>query len=481
MSRGPEDNLVLEIYSRETGNVIRELRIEHDFLSSGDVVLGDVISIEPLRVFVTTESGSVFAYEKTRALWSREEAMAHATAAEFLELPEKQLWTQMADELSESTDDHTPSPFVRYFRRLEVHATELRQLPDWIVSRILGAVTSSSSVEKRHRSASKLLEAQSCNKKLTTDIIYRDNFGLRKLLISVTATGKVIAQDAANSGSIVWSRYFPGVEFEHVLVVRAVSVKLPPMVVVVGRTGGGYEETHFYRLDGLTGQDYISSIPEAQEHFEPQLITATKLAKVMRLPIEDPEERTHILALFEAGSGRVYIYPDTHGARDAFKNFMDHFYFIHQTKSGLFKGYKVAEGYRGSLYAVPVWTLDIPADEKVVAVGERQPYEKVALMGRVLGNRNVLYKYLNPHMFAVLSTNPELQTLKVRIVDGVKGTVLYEALHRNVDAVHNPVHVVQAEHWVVYHFWSNGPHDKGYQTAVLELYEGELENERIPR
>lgn len=458
--------------------------ILHDFSLTGDVVFAKLISISSLRVFVVTASGSTFMYDQDKLLWSREEAMAHATASEFLELPEKQLWTQMADELSESLEEQEQiQPLTRYLRRLQVHASEMKNLPNWLISRIVGSTQVINNSQSKVDPAA-VLQAQSCwmNSTAPATNIYRDNFGLRKLLISVTETGKIIAQDSANKGQIVWSRYFKDVKFTHVFVVRSVSVKLPPIIVAMGFSDlDGYWETHLYRLNALTGEYYISAAPEADLYFEPALITETQIAKVMRLPIEESDERTHILALYEAGTNRVYIYPDSEGSRASFSKFVNDFYFVRQSKNGSFKGYKVQEGYRGSLNAVPVWTLDFAADEKVVAVGERQQYEKVALIGRALGNRNVLYKYLNPHMFAIITANEERQTMTVRVVDAVKGTVLYEVVHQNVDTVGNSVHVAQAENWVVYHFWSNDPKSHGYQAVVLELFEGRDENERVAR
>lgn len=465
--------------------VHQQHRLSHDFSLTGNVEHVKLVSTSPLRALIVTSSGSTFLYDGTakEMIWSREEAMAHATASEFLELPERQLWTQMADEIAEEHPESIP-PLTRYMHRLQAHMTEARQLPNWVIQRVMGAVKSD---KAQPADASELLQAQQCWTNSTSpSIVYRDAFGLHKLVLTVTSTGKVVAQDTADRGSIVWSRYFEDVRFTHVKVVRSVSVKMPPLIVVIGESGSpslGYEETHFYRLDALTGDNYISHIPEADMYFEPELITETKITKVMRLPIEEPDEHTHLLALYEAGTSRVYVYPDTEGARLRFREFADSFYFVQPSSKQHrgFKGYHVVEGYRGSLTAKPVWTLDLPLDEKVVAVGERQPYEKVALLGRVLGNRNVMYKYLNPHMFAVLSTNTEQGTLAVRLVDGVKGTILHETIHRKVDAVNHAVHVVQAEHWVIYHFWSTDAKTRGYQAVVLELYEGEWENERVAR
>jgi hypothetical protein len=329
------------------------------------------------------------------------------------------------------------------------------------------------------------VEAQSCWLNQTgPEILYRDNFGLRKLLISATRSGKVIAQDTSRNGKIVWSRFIPGFSFKEVHVVRTASGKLPPVIVAVGSTWDdvGGPATGFVRLNGLTGQDFISHIPETQGFFEPVVATSIGVDKIMRLPIEDPDEKTHMLAIYEAGSGRVYIYPDTNNARIKFmQEFIPSFYFSYQKEDGSMTGYKVVEGYRGSLKVEPVWDFELPEDEESVAVSHKQPFEKVASLGRALGNRNVLYKYLNPHMFAMVTVNHKKSIMKVRIIDSVKGSILYETLHENVDTQYNKVHIIQSENWFVYHYWSNDSKARGYQTSVLELYEGEHENEYVDR
>lgn len=461
----------------------KEFKIKHDFSLSGEINYIKLIDMEPFRLFVVTDSSSVYLYNESSIVWSREESLSGIAASEFLDLPEQKMWTQMADELDETPSEQAAeSPISRYIRRLTTHTLELRRLPSWIVSHFVGM--SSSTLKDGNNKVSNL-EAQSCWLNETEpEVLYRDNFGLRKLLISVTNSGKIIAQDTSRNGKIVWSRYVEAFSFTQIHVVRAAAVKLPPIIVAVGNTYDevGGQAVGFVRLNALTGENYITAIPEIADFFEPVVATNIGIDKVMRLPIEDPDERTHILAIYESGSGRVYIYPDTLGSQNKFvTEFLPTFYFSTQNADGSMQGFKVVEGYRGSLRAEPVWKFNMPEDEKTVTLSHKQPNEKVASLGRALGNRNVLYKYLNPHMFALVTKNTEKKLIKIRIMDSVKGSILYETIHENVDAEYNDVHIIQSENWFVYHFWSNDTKARGYQTAVLELFEGEYENERVER
>lgn len=461
----------------------KEIKIQHDFSLSGDINYVKLVNLEPLALFVVTDGSSVFYYNESSIVWSREESLSNIAATEFLDLPEKKMWTQMVDELDETVSEQAKeNPVSRYIRRLTTHALELRKLPAWAINHFIG-MSGSTLVTKENEVST--LEAQSCWLNTTRpEVLHRDNFGLRKLLISATKSGKIVAQDTSRNGKIVWSRYVDSLSFTQVYVVRAASVKLPPVIVAVGDT---YDEvgglaTGFIRLNALTGENYACSTPESADYFEPIIVTNIGTDKIVRLPIEDPEERTHVLAIFEAGTGRVYIYPDTYATREKFATeFLPNFYLSYQNKDGNLKGYKVVEGYRGSLKVLPLWEFKLPQGESSLTVSKPEANEKVASLGRALGNRNVLYKYLNPHMFALITRNAEKGSMKVRIMDSIKGSILYETVHENVDTETNEVHVIQSENWFVYHFWSNDVKPRGYQTVVLELFEGEHENERVAR
>lgn len=483
-------SLAVDTFDSAKAHASQEIGFDNTL--AGDIETGLTLA-DAFQVLVSTSSGSLYMLDNNNTIvWSREEALAHTTATEFLDLPEKQMWTQVdEDEVTASVDhQHHQSPLVRYIRRLTTHLVEMQNLPNWLVHHFIDMgkpILTTSSVSGDVT----LLQAQSCwvPGHAEQHNLYRDPFGMRKLLVSVTSTGKILGQDSGRRGKIMWTRYLPGVTFEQVFVVRTAAVKLPPVIVALGTSNDG-ASTHFYRLNALTGQDYAPSSPnpDVQDAFDPQLVTETSVTKVMLLPLEEPDEHTHILALYDAGTTRVFIYPGTEGARLAAQPFWSKFYFQHPTvnkdNTVVLKGYQVVEGYRHSLTAQPVWNMALPNGEQLLTLdGQRQRHHQAASLGRVLGNRNVFYKYLNPNMMTLLTGDAERHTLSVRVLDVVKGTVLYEAVHPNVpaSAFASSVHMIQMENWIVYHFWSNDGKDTGYQAVVLELYEGDLENQRVLR
>lgn len=466
----------LAIISKDSGEATTEV-ISHSIAHTGQVEYVSLISRQPLRILVVTADASMRVYEGSNLKWSREESLAYVEDSEFIDLPEQKLWSQMADETSEDSNQH--SPLERYVHRLQSDLKKIPALPSWFMSRFSGVIEA---LQRKRESSPLHLAQQSLIDPTNSTVIYRDNFGLRKLIVSATSTGKIVAQDTQNQGSIVWAKYHPGVHFKQVISVRSATVKMPPLIVVIGEN----VETGtmlIYRLNALHGTEYVTEDAKIAEYFDPVLETPTIATKIFRLPIEEPDERTHVLALYDAASTRVFIYPDTEGSRNAFQKFLPSFYFsLVNNDSTAIKGYQVVEGYRGSLTASPVWSYAIPKGSTLVAVGSRSPFENVASLGRVLGNRNVLYKYLNPNLFAVAHANPETQTMTMTLLDGVKGSLLYQVVHEDIDTVHHDVHIGTSENWIVYHYWTNGAirgSSKGYQVSVLELFEGAEENERI--
>lgn len=55
---------------------------------------------------------------------------------------------------------------------------------------------------------------------------------------------------------------------------------------------------------------------------------------------------------------------------------------------------------------LPIWNVRLGGhngDHQLVAVAAKNPLEHVHSQGRVLGDRSVLYKYLNPNLVAVIT------------------------------------------------------------------------------
>lgn len=81
---------------------------------------------------------------------------------------------------------------------------------------------------------------------------------------------------------------------------------------------------------------------------------------------------------------------------------------------------------------------------------------------------DILYKYLNPNLFAIAMLNdkdPENKVLEIFIVDSITGTIIYRSSH---DSCEGPVHLLLDENVLLYHYHNTKPNR--YQLSVLELY-----------
>lgn len=129
--------------------------------------------------------------------------------------------------------------------------------------------------------------------------------------------------------------------------------------------------------------------------------------------------------------------------------------------------------FTGKHIAYPTWTASFPPSEEIIAIIPRNVQEPVASLGKVLGDRSTLYKYLNPHLFAVLTGSAT--RCAVYLIDGAKGTIIY---HETLPTTGGScdVHVVLTENWLVYHYYdghATGANDaKSYRMVSVELYEG---------
>jgi ER membrane protein complex subunit 1 len=105
-----------------------------------------------------------------------------------------------------------------------------------------------------------------------------------------------------------------------------------------------------------------------------------------------------------------------------------------------------------------------------------RPHEPVASLGKVLGNRTTLYKYLNPNIAAVITSalKAQMPSCGVYLMDVVKGSILYHSvLPAAGDAC--DVKAVLADNWLVYHYFDDGfgvEEAKGYRVVSVEFYEG---------
>ncbi|KAK4977329.1 hypothetical protein LTR28_007446 [Elasticomyces elasticus] len=127
-----------------------------------------------------------------------------------------------------------------------------------------------------------------------------------------------------------------------------------------------------------------------------------------------------------------------------------------------------------------LWRFSPSKGETIVNVTSRPPTDPVASIGKVLGDRRVLYKYLNPNIVLVTTISTAAHTATVYLLDGISGTILFSNSHAGIDTSH-PIPSTLSENWFAYSYaidTASSSASKGHQLVVGELYESPFPNER---
>lgn len=144
---------------------------------------------------------------------------------------------------------------------------------------------------------------------------------------------------------------------------------------------------------------------------------------------------------------------------------------------GVLEGY--LENHPGS---EPVWNF-VPANgEHIVAYSARPLIDPVASIGTVLGDRRVLYKYLNPNLVLVTAIADSASTASFYLLDAASGQLLHSSSHYDVDTS-RPISSAVSENFFAYSFTTDGKsgsESRGYQLVVSDLYESPLPDDRGP-
>ncbi|EMD34983.1 hypothetical protein CERSUDRAFT_116509 [Gelatoporia subvermispora B] len=415
------------------------------------------------RVVLTTTTGAVQLWQQEQLLWTREEALANIVLTELVELPERKVVASHIDLENEA-----------FGARLTRQLADAQNFPAYVSNFVKRFVTGS------YASASSAVDSPADS----SDTLYRDTFGFRKIIVAATPFGKIYGIDSAN-GRIVWSRVFglgwaakvgATVIPAKIFTLRTVGDGDKPQVALIAqrRADNSLVDTVLFHFDPLTGED-VTAASEGSELLQGHDVIPGEFTEAFLLP----NETTKAVILFDEFL-QVHIYPDTPATKEAFKAALPKLRVPLRTgKPGArqLTGHQITlePEFTGRHLAYPTWTLPLPPSEEILALVPRTR-EPVASLGKVLGNRTTLYKYLNPHLVAVVAGSaPPAASCSVYLIDGAKGTIVYQVAVPPVEGTCN-VKVMLTENWLVYHYWdaeSAGTEGaKGYRVVSVELYEG---------
>ncbi|KAF3696705.1 ER membrane protein complex subunit 1 Precursor [Channa argus] len=405
------------------------------------------------RVMVQTEDHTLtFIQQPGRVLWTREEAMSDVVTMEMVDLPLTGTQAELEGEFGKKAD----GLMSMVLKRL---SSQLILLQAWIAH-----------LWKLFYDARK--PRSQVKNDVTIENLSRDEFNLQKMMVMVTASGKLFGIDS-KSGNILWKHYLDNVPSNAAfkLMVQRTTAHFPhpPQCTLLIKD----------KDSGLATLHVFNPIFGKKSHITPPALPQPILQSLM-LPLMD-QDYAKVLLLVD-NQYKVTAFPSTKNVMQQLQEMAPSiFFYLVESSQGRLSGYRLRTAkISPDLSTELIWEVVIPTEvQRIVTVKGKRPNEHVHSQGRVMGDRSVLYKYLNPNLLAVVTESTDLHQERsfvgILLIDGVTGRIIHEAVQRKA---RGPVHVVHSENWVVYVYWSTK--SRRNEFSVIELYEGmELYNSTV--
>ncbi|KAK5170685.1 uncharacterized protein LTR77_005275 [Saxophila tyrrhenica] len=123
-----------------------------------------------------------------------------------------------------------------------------------------------------------------------------------------------------------------------------------------------------------------------------------------------------------------------------------------------------------------LWHFTPSSQDRIHSLVPRPVNDPVANIGKVLGDRRVLYKYLNPNVALLATTNDASKTASVYVLDTLSGAILHSTTHTSVDLA-DPISSIMSENWFAYTLTTSAD-PRGHLLIVGELFESLIPNDR---
>ncbi|KAM6929928.1 ER membrane protein complex subunit 1 [Lycodopsis pacificus] len=400
------------------------------------------------RVMVQTEDHMLtFIQQPGRVMWTRDEALSDVVTMEMVDLPLTGTQAELEGEFGKKAD----GLLSMLLKRL---SSQVILLQAWIAH-----------LWKMFYDARK--PRSQVKNDVTIETLSRDEFNLQKMMVMVTASGKLFGIDS-KTGSIVWRHYLDNIPSNAAfkLMVQRTTAHFPhpPQCTLLIKD----------KDTGLATLHVFNPIFGKKSHVTPPALPQPILQSLM-LPLMD-QDYAKVLLLVD-DQYKVSAFPSTKNVLQQLQEMASSiFFYLVDSNQGRLSGYRL----RTDLSTELIWEIVMPTEvQKIVSVKGKRPNEHVHSQGRVMGDRSVLYKYLNPNLLAVVTESTDLHHersfIGILLIDGVTGRIIHEAVQRKT---RGPVHVVHSENWVVYEYWSTK--SRRNEFSVIELYEGmELYNSTV--
>uniref|UniRef100_A0A803T484 ER membrane protein complex subunit 1 n=1 Tax=Anolis carolinensis TaxID=28377 RepID=A0A803T484_ANOCA len=360
------------------------------------------------RALVQTEDHMLlFLQQPGKILWSREESLAEVVSLEMVDLPLTGAQAELEGEFGKKAD----GLLGMFLKRL---SSQLILLQAWTAH-----------LWKMFYDARK--PRSQIKNEVNIDNLARDEFNLQKMIVVVTASGKLFGIESS-SGTILWKQFLPDVKpgssFELMVQRTTAHFPHPPQCTLLVK-------------DKESGLSSLFVAPPAL----PRPVLQSLL-----LPIMD-QDYAKVLLLID-DEYKVTVFPATRNVLRQLEEMAPSVsFYLADAEKGKLMGRRL----RKDLTTEETWEISIPPDlQRIVTVKGKKSNEHVHSQGRVMGDRSVLYKSLNPNLLAVVTesadSHQERTFIGIYLIDGVTGRIIHSSVQKKAKG---PVHIVHSENWVV--------------------------------
>ncbi|VDP18306.1 unnamed protein product [Schistosoma margrebowiei] len=519
-------NLALNIYDLESGELSKELPPRHFTLaghhgtieSISVIMFTDATGAPSFRLLLHTEDDAVqLIRQNGKQQWIREEALANIVAVEVIDLPVSEFQAKIEEEFNHASNNI----LEMFIQRLKTQMSQLvyspigdlskrRVLPSsspsshdyssndpsslssyshsfpprWQFSshipslHINNSTNSDNTIDNEDGGKLNFYKSSQIDPKITSwdEKLTRDNFNVHKMLVVATSVGKLFGLESER-GRIVWDYFVPSAKrlangklalFQQR---NLAHFPLPPIMSLLFRSKITHRRVLF-SFNPITG------VPSHEKGMNMYELESDIIQTVLEPgPLSERCEFIRPLLLLRADLD-VEVYPSTCAATYSSSDSQPLYIFTIESEQARLTGYRIdpVSSDGKSLKATRVWRMLLSPDSNpvnkhiIVSAASRPPSEHIYSVGRVLGDRSVLYKYLNPNLIAVLTIGGDISshtnTLVIYLIDVVAGRILYSAVHRRCS---EPISLVHSENWIIYTYYNHK--SLRNEATVIELYE----------
>jgi hypothetical protein len=402
--------------------------------------------------------------------FAREESLAYIVTVEMVDFPLLSLQEEFEDEFGKSQKDNIVTMFLKRIR------AQFVQLREFLIVDLYQKAFNylNNNNVKRAAKTGQDPTSDSSVIDLTADEITREPFNLNKLIVAVTRVGKVFGIYTSANGKILWSFYLKDtLPFEDQRKTAASSIPLfvqrttahyphEPQCVLVSKTLVDQQvKTRIYYFNPITGRASKGDQSQIVDYQVKQVFISNKMDDQFLKPliIFDHDKMLHIMPETLAATLTVNS-----------KKTATLFSVLTNREQSSLIGYAM----RSTSEPLPeVWRINLE-NELVIALGAKLPQDHIHSHGKVLGDRSVLYKYLNPNMIAVVTQGQDLSSvafINVYLVDTITGSIVNSFHHKKCKG---PVNIVHSENWFFYSYY-NIKYRRN-EVASVELFEGNTQH-----